>query len=210
MTEKEHRFSVIMTVYDNAQELEDSLPAFLTQAYKNDYEVIVVDESSTDSTEDVLKLQKQVHPHLYTTFLPKPNRQVIRRRLALTIGVKAAKYEWIIMADIHSAPTDDQWLTGIADAIDDETEMMLGYFRKKDIRLQTFSDISQSRCIITKAERMRANGHSGKRLMYIRGKYNFIVIRADKAHDVLKFFEQQLSFSRLLGLRLNTMFHNFR
>ena len=80
-----------MTVYDHAHELEEHLPAFLTQEYEPGYEVIVVDESSTDETDDVLKLQKQSYPHLYTTFLPKPNRNITRLKLALTIGVKAAK-----------------------------------------------------------------------------------------------------------------------
>ena len=50
-------FSIVMTVYDQAHDLEENLPAFLTQEYEPGYEVIVVDESSTDNTEDVLKLE---------------------------------------------------------------------------------------------------------------------------------------------------------
>ena len=90
-------FSIVMTVYDQASELESNLPAFLTQEYEPGYEVIVVDETSTDNTEDVLKIMKNDYPHLYTTFLPKPNRQVTRRKLAINIGSKAAKNEWIII-----------------------------------------------------------------------------------------------------------------
>ena len=86
-----NKFSVIMTVFDNGSELEQHLPAFLTQQYEPGYEVIVVDESSTNNTDDVLKLMKQQYPHLYSTFLPKPDVHRNRKRLALTIGVKAAK-----------------------------------------------------------------------------------------------------------------------
>ena len=48
MSKNERRFSIIMTVYDQAGELEENLPAFLQQEYEPGFEVIVVDESSTD------------------------------------------------------------------------------------------------------------------------------------------------------------------
>ena len=78
MNKDKRSFSVIMPVCDQAVELEQNLPAFLTQEYEPGYEVIVVDENSTDNTEDVLKLLKQDYPHLYSTFLPKPHMQTLR------------------------------------------------------------------------------------------------------------------------------------
>ena len=125
------KFSVVMTVYDNALELEEHLPAFLTQDYQEGYEVIVVDESSTDNTDEVLKLQMQNDPKLYKTFLPKPNINVTRKKLALTIGVKAAKNEWVILSDIQSYPTSETWLKEIAESIDSNSDIILGYFGKK-------------------------------------------------------------------------------
>ena len=101
MNKDKRSFSVIMPVCDQAVELEQNLPAFLTQEYESGYEVIVVDENSTDNTEDVLKLLKQDYPHLYSTFLPKPHMQTLRRKNALNIGSKAAKNEWIIIAKIN-------------------------------------------------------------------------------------------------------------
>ena len=199
-----------MTVYDNAQELRQFLSAFLTQDYAPSYEVIVVDESSTDHTEDVLKLQKQQYPQLYTTFLPKPNRNITRRKLALTIGVKAAKNEWVIFSDIHAAPPSSTWLGEIAETLDKNTDIQLGYFRKSDTRLQAFEDVRLASRYVRKAERIKADGHRGNHLKYLRGKYDFIVVRKDKAHDVLKFFEQKIGFRRLLGLRMSVMCHNLR
>lgn len=199
------RFSVILTVYDQARELESQLPALLTQDYEPGYEVIVVDESSTDDTDDVLKLLKQEHPHLYSTFLPKPNRNITRQRLALTIGVKAAKNEWIIFTDVHFSP-DAGWLKEVSEALDSTTDMMLGYMRKKGLRLEAFEDIMQASRYVRKAERKRADGHRGRRLKYLRGKYDFIVVRKEEAHNLLKYFEHKISWWRLLGLRLSVFF----
>ena len=203
-------YSIIMTVYDHAHDLEESLPVVLEQEYEPGYEVIVVDESSTDETPDVLKLLKSKYPHLYSTFLPKPDKRVTRRKQAFNIGIKASKNEWVIFTDIHKKPTSPNWLNELADSIDGSSKVMLGYFRKKGTRLQIFDEVWEANRQIRKAERKRANGHEGKRLKYLRGKYDFIVVRRDYAHDLLKFFEQDISLSRLLGLRLSIMCHNIR
>ena len=69
-----------MAVHDNAQELERNLPAFLTQDYAPGYEIIIVDESSTDETEDVLKRFKHQHNNLYTTFIPDSFFLIVRKK----------------------------------------------------------------------------------------------------------------------------------
>ena len=203
-----NKFSVIMTVYDNGQDLETNLPSYLTQVFEPGYEVIVVDESSTDNTDDVLKLMKLQYPQLYTTFLPKPDIHVVRRRLALTIGVKAAKSEWIIFTTIGFAPTDETWLQAIADNLDSTTALMTGYYRKDELRLRAFGHLDEATNYIVKGERMKADGHKGKRLKKLRGKYDFVVVRSSEAHELLKSFDQKVGASRLLGLRLNIMLRN--
>ena len=203
-------FSVIMTVYDEARKLEENLPLFLEQDYETGYEVIVVDESSTDDTVDVLKLQKAKYPHLYTTFLPKPNRLVTRQRLALTLGVKAAKNEWIIFTDIQTPPPSDQWLKELAEFTVESTTLLLGYINRKtgDVRLQQFVNVDDARLYISKAERKRANGHNGKRLRYIRGKYDFVVVRKEQGHETLRLYERDVRGLRLLGRRIGIFCHN--
>ena len=203
-----NRFSVIMTVFDNGNELEQHLPAFLTQQYEPGYEIIVVDESSTDNTDDVLKMMKQQYPHLYSTFLPKPDIHVTRKRLALTIGVKASKNEWIILSDIYSFPQSATWLQDISDNLVEESGIMLGYYKKSELKMRLFEDMESASDYIIKGERQRADGHKGTRMRKLRGKYDFIVVKADKAHELLKYFEQPVGFCRLLSLRTSIFFRN--
>ena len=203
-----NKFSVIMTVFDNGSELEQHLPAFLTQQYESGYEVIVVDESSTDNTDDVLKLMKQQYPHLYSTFLPKPDVHRNRKRLALTIGVKAAKNEWIIFSDINAFPQSATWLQDISDNLNGASGIMLGYYKKSELRMRLFEDMEAVSDYIIKGERQRADGHKGTRMRKLRGKYDFIAVRADEAHELLKHFEQPVGFARLLGLRMSIFFRN--
>ena len=117
------RFSIVVCGHNNAAELDRNLPAFLTQQYEPGYEVIVVNESSTDDTEDVLTRLQTAYPHLYTTFLPKDSHYVSRRKLALTIGIKAAHNEWVVICSPDSYPETDNWLNTLAKYCADSTRL---------------------------------------------------------------------------------------
>ena len=197
-----------MTVYDQAPELQENLPLFLTQEYEPGYEVIVVDETSTDDTSDVLKLLKNDYPNLYTTFLPKPNRLVVRKKMAFSIGIKASKNDWLIMTKIHNKPAAPDILKAIAETTDEDTQLTLGYRNKKGIQLQSFYDYNDARDHIMKAERRLRKIRDYKRMHYAWGRYDFIIIRKDLAHDLLKFFEEKISAPALFGMRFRIFWKN--
>ena len=202
-------FSIVMTVYDQAPELEANLPAFLTQEYEPGYEVIVVDETSTDNTEDVLKIMKNDYPHLYTTFLPKPNRQVTRRKLAINIGSKAAKNEWIIITKIEHKPIAPDILQAIGQVHDQESELTLGYMGKKGIRLQPFDTVEEAGNHILKAERkLRMIFNRNKRMSYLWGRYDFIIIPKDCLVRLLGLYEQKISWSQLISIRFGILWQS--
>ena len=207
MDNKTSSFSAIMAVYEQASQLEANLPVFLTNTYESGYEVIVVDESSTDETDDVLKLLKQDHPNLYSTFIPKPNPHITRRKLALSLGIKAAKNEWVIITSIENAPAYEEWLEELSGVIDSTTEAVAGYYLKKGLRLQTFEDTDQTQSLVVKAERKRRKISKRRFLKYLCGRYDFIAVRRDKAYDVLSFFEQDASALKLAKLKLGVFFH---
>lgn len=207
MDNKTSSFSAIMAVYEQASQLEANLPVFLTNTYESGYEVIVVDESSTDETDDVLKLLKQDHPNLYSTFIPKPNPHITRRKLALSLGIKAAKNEWVIITSIENAPVYEEWLKELSGVIDSTTEAVAGYYLKKGLRLQTFEDTDQTWSLVVKAERKRRKISKRRFLKYLCGRYDFIAVRRDKAYEVLSFFEQDASALKLARLKLGVFFH---
>lgn len=202
-------FSIVMSVYDQAPDLEANLPAFLTQEYEPGYEVIVVDETSTDNTEDVLKILKNEYPHLYTTFLPKPNRQVIRRKLAINIGAKAAKNEWVIITKIENTPTAPDILEAISQVLDRDAELTLGYMGKKRIRLQPFDTIEEAGNHMLKAERkLKKVFQRNKRIGYFWGRYDFIILPKKNIVKTLAYYEQKVSWMSLVGIRLSILWQS--
>ena len=198
-----------MTVYDQAPDLEANLPAFLTQEYEPGYEVIVVDETSTDNTEDVLKILKNDYPRLYSTFVPKPNRQTVRRKLAINIGAKAAKNEWVIITKIKNPPTAPDILEAISQVLDRDAELTLGYMGKKGIRLQPFDTVEEAGNHLLKAERkLKKVFQRDQQQSYLWGRYNFIILPKESIVKTLAYFEQKVSWTTLVSMRLSILWQS--
>ena len=183
------KLSVILIVKDQGDTLRDTLPQLLSQPCEGGHEVIVVDEHSTDNTGELLEMLKEQHDNLYTTFVPQYHFQRDPRRLAFTIGLKAAKGEWVVCSDIASLPPSETWLTELADSCTPSTTVLLGYVTKNgDVQLKAYEDLSQARQVISRAEHRRQQEKGGW-TTFMHHDYNFIVVRREQGHDILRFFE---------------------
>ena len=197
-----------MTAYDQAYELKENLPVFLSQQYEPGYEVVVVDESSTDETADLLKLLKNDYPNLYTTFLPKSEGYALSKKQAYNIGVKAAKNDWLIFANANHPPVGDDVLQAISDSIDTTADLTLGYLTKKGIKLQAFVEVDSAKDHITRIERKLHKVRNRKRHHYRWGRYDFIVTRKQQAVDILKYYELRPSFIERQAMRWRIFWKN--
>lgn len=113
--------TLLITVQQKqAQMLERHLPQFLSQDYAPGFEVVVVAEKGDSDTEDVLN-RYAGNPLLYSTYIPDSSRYMSRKKLAITLGVKAAHNEWIVMTDAFCSPSGNHWLQAIASHIADNT-----------------------------------------------------------------------------------------
>ena len=67
------------------------------------------------------------YPHLYHTFTPDSARYISHKKLALTVGIKASKYDWLVMTETNCKPVSKDWLKLIARNFTNETDIILGY-----------------------------------------------------------------------------------
>jgi len=208
MNRDERRFSVIMAVYDQAYELKENLTAFLTQQYQPGYQVVIVDESSTDETPDILKLYKKDYANLYSTFLPKSKGYALSKKQAYNIGIKAATNDWLIFTNANYAPVNADILQAINDQFDDTADLTLGYLTKKGIKLQAFYDVDEAKDHITRMERRLQKVRNRKRYHYRRGLYDFIIVKKSVAFDMLKYYELKPSFVQRQALRWRIFWKN--
>lgn len=84
-------FSVVIPTYNRASLIIDSIKTVIAQEYQN-FEIIVVDDGSTDNTEEVIKTFN--HPKI--TYHKKKNEE---RAVARNTGTQLAKGDYVIFFD---------------------------------------------------------------------------------------------------------------
>ena len=186
--------SILITAHDNLAELERNLPMFLRQQYAADYQVIVVCQSTDGETQDFLKRTAAENPHLYYTYIPESSRYMTRKKLQITLGVKAAKHEWIILTEPNCRPSNDKWLQTMVRQCQDPNHLVLGYVAldEETKSVRRFDSIRKAYYVLRRAQQtygyrshmpnvafrksdfMKEQGYQGN-LEYVRGEYDFLV-----------------------------------
>jgi len=129
-TEKENfkdPVSIIVCAKNEAENLKKFLPLLIQQEYPS-FEVIVVNDSSEDDSDIVLAGIKQQYPALYYTTIPKDRKFTHGKKLALTIGVKAANNNYLLLTDADCYPSSKNWLKEMAQGFSQpQKEIVLGF-----------------------------------------------------------------------------------
>ncbi len=118
--------SIIICARNEEENLRNFLPKIMEQDYP-DFEVILVNDGSEDNTECVLNSFAEQYPNLYITNVPIDTNIISRKKLAITIGVKAAKNELLLFTDADCYPVSDQWINLMVRNLDKNTELVIGY-----------------------------------------------------------------------------------
>lgn len=125
-SEAQPGMSVIIAASDQEELLAKNLPRILEQDYPN-FEVIVVNDNSQDDTKELLERLSHKYANLYTTYTSDSIRYVSHKKLALTLGIKAAKNDWVVFTEADCYPVSNQWLARLARHCTDTTDVVLGY-----------------------------------------------------------------------------------
>jgi len=118
--------SVIICARNEKENLKNNLSEIVKQDYP-DFEVIVVNDASTDDSDSVLANYKLKYPHFNYTNIDENINFYHGKKLALTVGIKAAKNELLVLTDADCFPKSKFWLQTIASTFKPGTDIVLGY-----------------------------------------------------------------------------------
>ncbi|PSL50177.1 cellulose synthase/poly-beta-1,6-N-acetylglucosamine synthase-like glycosyltransferase [Chitinophaga niastensis] len=143
-------FSVIICAKDEELNLQKNLPGVLQQRYhhhlKPEYEVIVVNDNSEDDTKYYLRSIEPGYPHYRHIEIKQAAKFIPGKKYPLSIGLKGAQYEHVLLTDADCKPGSTHWLSLMSQGFSENKEIVLGYgayhkkpgFLNKMIRYETF------------------------------------------------------------------------
>ena len=118
--------SVIVCAKDAYEYLIDLVPRILSQDYP-EFELVIVNDCSTDETKDYLKELVDRRPDINVVTLEQSLNFFHGKKFPLSMGIKSAKHDLLLLTDADCLPENDQWIKGMVSAYRKNTEVVLGY-----------------------------------------------------------------------------------
>lgn len=121
--------TILLCARNEAENLQQFLPKILSQSYP-DFEVLVVNDRSTDHTKEVLMHLQAIFPHLRTLHITQTptdaqGREIDGKKNALKQAILNAKHDLLLLTDADCMPLSDDWAR----------EMVHTFLQKKDIKI---------------------------------------------------------------------------
>ncbi|MFD1630295.1 glycosyltransferase [Pseudopedobacter beijingensis] len=119
--------SVIICARNEAANLKENLP-FIFEQKGIDFEVVVVNDCSSDTSDEILRAFKAEYNNL--KIVTKDEHPLFKtgKKFAVTLGIKASSNEVLVFTDADCKPETNQWLATICSNYEDtNTEIVLGY-----------------------------------------------------------------------------------
>lgn len=118
--------SIIICARNEEKNLKKNLPRILTQNYRS-FEVIVVNDGSTDNTEKVVLDYQLIYPILCYVNLKNKPKNVLGKKYALSKGIELAQNETLLLTDADCSPKSSDWLRHMQSTIQGPVKIGLGY-----------------------------------------------------------------------------------
>ena len=143
---QQHPVSVIICAKDEDENIARYLPGVLVQKYPTTHEVIVVNDNSVDDSKYILEELQKTFKLLQVVTLKQEAKLISGKKYPLSIGIKEARHEIILLTDADCVPASEFWIQKMQDAYSNGTEIVIGYgaynkrpgWLNKLIRFETF------------------------------------------------------------------------
>lgn len=118
--------TVLVCAHDEEANLRKLLPKLQVQDYPG-FEIIVVDDRSNDGTYDYLRELSAADNRVRVVKVDHLPAHVNAKKYGITLGVKAATHDWILLTDADCLPGSPQWIAAMSRYMDAGAQFVLGY-----------------------------------------------------------------------------------
>ncbi|UKN01390.1 glycosyltransferase [Paracrocinitomix mangrovi] len=118
--------SIIICSRNEEENLYKNLPKILNQDYPK-FEVIVVIDQTVDDSKHIINAYSKEFPQLRYIEMERNQHRKFGKKIPLTVGIKGAKYEHVLLTDADCFPATDQWIKLMMSNYTEEKDIVIGY-----------------------------------------------------------------------------------
>ncbi len=137
--------SVIICAKNESHNLRKFVPFVAKQDYP-DFEIVLVNDASIDDSLEVMEALADKYQNIKIVNVKNNEAFWANKKYALTLGIKAAKHDFLIFTDADCKPISNLWIQELANCFSKNKSIILGYgayeksnppFLNKLIRFET-------------------------------------------------------------------------
>jgi cellulose synthase/poly-beta-1,6-N-acetylglucosamine synthase-like glycosyltransferase len=115
----EEGVTVLVAAHNEYHNLKTLIPKLFEQDYPK-FDVMIVNDRSTDRTKRLLEELMIKYPKLRSVTIKYTPKHVTAKKFALTLGIKVAKNDVILLTDADCMPSSEQWIRKMTAPIREE------------------------------------------------------------------------------------------
>jgi glycosyltransferase involved in cell wall biosynthesis len=125
--------SVLVCAKNEAVNLKKFIPAILNQDHPK-FELILINDGSTDDSLELMNTFMNEHNNLKVVDVEQVEAFWNNKKYALTLGIKSATYNFLLLTDADCRPLSDQWITEMSRHFSKEKTIVIGYGSYKKVK----------------------------------------------------------------------------
>lgn len=137
--------SIIICAKNEEENVKKLVPLLLAQDYP-DFEIVLINDASSDNTLELFETYEKQYSNIKLVNVINNEAFWGNKKYALTLGIKAARYEYLLFIDADCYPVSKDWITSMSLNFTQTKTIVLGYgayekikgsFLNKLIRFET-------------------------------------------------------------------------
>ncbi len=150
-TPKRIPISVLVCAKNEEENVRTLIPLLIEQNYPQ-FEIVLIDDASSDNTLEIFEEFEKLHSNIKLVKVENNEAFWGNKKYALTLGIKAAKNEYLLFTDADCMPSSKDWIATMSSQFSVEKTIVLGYgayekiggsFLNKIIRFETLLTATQ-------------------------------------------------------------------
>ncbi len=147
-SQKNIAVSVIICAKNEAENLEKFLPDIINQDYP-EFEIVLINDMSNDNTLDVMESFNEDHQNIKVVNVKTHDAFWGNKKYALTLGIKAAKNNFLLFTDADCKPISNQWIREMSSHFSNTKTIVLGYGAHTKIKSSLLNKLIRYETLLT-------------------------------------------------------------